>query len=103
VLGGGFLEKVYENALTYKLRQAGLEVNQQRAVDVRFEGQVVGTYVAGLIVNDTVALELKAVNALTTGHVAQCLNFLKASGLATCLLLNFGAPRLQVRRLTRPA
>jgi len=102
-LGAGFVEKVYENALAYKLREAGLAVAQQHALDVVFEGHVVGTYVADLIVNDAVLLELKAVSALSTIHVAQGLNLLKASGLETCLLLNFGVPRLQVRRLRRPA
>jgi GxxExxY protein len=98
-LGCGLLEKVYENALAYKLRGAGLIVEQQHAVDVTFEGHVVGTYVADLIVNDAVVLELKAVNALNSVHIAQCLDLVKASRLQTCLLLNLGTPRFQVRRL----
>ncbi len=102
-LGIGFYEKCYENALANKLRKAGFTVDQQHAVTVAFEGDVIGTYVTDLIVNNTVVLELKAVSALNSAHVAQCLNFLKASGLQTCLLLNFGTPSLEVRRLTRPA
>jgi GxxExxY protein len=102
-LGIGFNEKCYENALRNKLRKAGLTVDQQRPVEVEFEGDIIGTYIADLIVNNTVVLELKAVSALHSTHIAQCLNFLKASGLQTCLLLNFGTPSLQIRRLTRPA
>jgi GxxExxY protein len=101
-LGIGFFEKVYENGLANKLRKSGFTVDQQRAVDVVFEGDIIGTYVADLIVSNTVVVELKAVGALSSVHAAQCLNFLKASGLQTCLLINFGVPRLQVRRLTRP-
>jgi GxxExxY protein len=102
-LGTGFFEKVYENALANTLRKNGFTVDQQQAVDVRFEGEIVGTYVADLIVNKTIVVELKAVSALSPAHAAQCLNFLKASGLQTCLLLNFGTPSLQIRRLTKPA
>ena len=101
-LGAGFLEKVYENALALKLRQAGLVVEQQHAVDVWFEGHVVGSYVADIVVGGALVLELKAVDALNSRHVAQCLNFLKASRLPTCLLLNFGGRRLEIRRLRRP-
>ena len=101
-LGNGFFEKVYENALANKLRKNGFKVRQLQAVNVTFEGDIVGTYVADLIVNNAVVLELKAVSALTPAHAAQCLNFLKASSLQTCLLLNFGTPSLQVRRLSRP-
>ena len=84
-LGIGFFEKVYENALANKLRKSGFTVDQQRAVDVVFEGDIIGTYVADLIVNNTVVLELKAVNSLSSVHAAQCLNLLKASGLQICL------------------
>ena len=102
-LGPGFFEKVYENALANKLRDTGHAVEQQRAVDVRFEGRVVGTYVADLMIDDAVVVELKAVAALNNAHVAQCLNFLKASGLRSCLLLNFGTRRLEIRRVSGPA
>ncbi len=101
-LGVGFLEKVYENALMMKLRDAGLDIAQQCALDIRFEGHVVGTYIADIVVENTVIVELKAVHALNSAHVAQCLNLLKASGMRTCLLLNFGKPRLEIRRLTGP-
>ncbi len=99
VLGCGFLEKVYENALAIELRNAGLQVRQQHAVDVHYEGQRVGEYVADLLVEDSVLVELKAVKALDDVHMAQCLNYLKATGLRLCLLLNFAKPRVEVRRI----
>ena len=98
-LGVGFLEKVYENALAIEIRKAGLLAEQQKALQVRYDGQVVGEYVADLLVEHEVLVELKAVKALDDVHVAQCLNYLKAAGLRLCLLLNFGHPRVQVRRI----
>jgi GxxExxY protein len=98
VLGPGFLEQVYENALALELRQAGLHVAQQRRIEVRYREVVVGTYSADLVVAGAVVVELKAVRALVDVHTAQCLNYLKASRLRLCLLLNFGQPRVQIRR-----
>ena len=99
VLGSGFLEKVYENALAHEVRKAGLKVDQQRSVEVRYDGIVVGGYCADLLVEGSVVVELKAVKVLDDIHLAQCLNYLKATGLKICLLINFGSPRLEVRRL----
>jgi GxxExxY protein len=99
VLGCGFLEKVYENALAHEIRKAGLRVDQQHPVKVRYDGVVVGEYFADLIVQDEVLLELKAVSALDDIHSAQCLNYLKATGLGVCLLINFGAPKIKIKRL----
>jgi len=98
-LGCGFLEKVYENALAYELRQAGLTVHQQAGVAVRYHGVVVGQYIADLLIEQAVAVELKAVRAIDNVHRAQCVNCLKASDLRLCLLLNFGRPRLEIHRL----
>ena len=92
-LGCGFLEKVYENALAYELRQAGLTVHQQAGVAVRYRAVVVGQYIADLLIEQAVAVELKAVRAIDNVHRAQCVNYLKASSLRLCLLLNFGRPR----------
>jgi len=99
-LGCGFLEKVYENALVHACRKAGMNVEQQVATTVLFDGVVVGNYIADLIVEETVLIELKAVQALTDIHKAQCLNYLKATSLPVCLLLNFTKPRVEVKRLT---
>ena len=99
VLGSGFLEKVYENALTLELRKAGIGVEQQKAIKVYYGERVVGDYVADLLVEDSVLVELKATKALDENHMAQCLNYLKAANLKVCLLINFGRPRIQVKRI----
>ena len=98
-LGAGFLEKVYENALAHELRKAGLEVSQQHAIVVRYDDVIVGEYAADLLVERTVVAELKAVKALDRVHRAQSMNYLKATGLEACLLLNFGKPRLEIQRI----
>jgi GxxExxY protein len=98
-LGTGFLEKVYENALVVELRTAGLRVAQQRGVRVEYKGVVVGEYVADLLVEDTLLVELKAVRARDDAHRMQCANYLKAARLPLGLLLNFGRPRLEIKRI----
>ena len=98
-LGPGFLEKVYENTLAHELRKAGLSVAQQRAIAVRYDDIVVGEYTADLLVEDQVLVGLKAVKALDTIHHAQCLNYLRATGLHLCLLMNFATPRMEIKRI----
>jgi len=100
-LGCGFLEKVYENALFHELRKMGLRVHQQAAVKVIYDGVEVGEYIADLLVEDRIIVELKAVKALDNVHVAQCMNYLKATGLSVCLLMNFAKPRVEFRRIVR--
>ena len=92
-LGSGFLEKVYENALAHELRKAGLTVAQQQGVSVIYDDVIVGEYAADLLVEAAVVVELKAVRALDDVHQAQCMNYLRATGMQLCLLLNFGRPR----------
>jgi len=98
-LGNGFLEKVYENALAYELRKFGLIVEQQKSLKVYYDGIVVGDYVADLLIQDAILVELKAVRNLEDIHLAQCLNYLRATDLRLCLLLNFGTPKVQIRRV----
>jgi len=98
-LGSGFLEKVYENSLSWELRKAGVIVEQQKSVAVMYDGRVVGDYVPDLLVNELVVVEVKAIPALDGIHRAQCVNYLRATGLRLALLLNFGRPRLQVARI----
>jgi GxxExxY protein len=98
-LGNGFLEKVYENALAHELKKSGFLVEQQKRSQVRYDGIVVGDYMADLLVQNTVLVELKAVKIIDNIHIAQCLNYLKATGFKVCLLLNFGTPKVQIRRL----
>jgi GxxExxY protein len=98
-LGAGFLEKVYENALAHELHKCGLKVQQQKPIQVYYDEVIVGEYFADLVVENTVLIELKAVKALDESHQAQCINYLKASGLRVCLLLNFGKSRLEIKRM----
>jgi GxxExxY protein len=98
-LGVGFLEKVYENALANEMRAAGLHVMQQCSVMVHYNDVVVGEYFADLVVENMLLLELKAVKALDDAHRMPCTNYLKATGMRLCLLLNFGKPRLEIKRV----
>ena len=98
-LGPGFLEKVYENALVHECRKSGLKVQIQVPITIRYDGVIVGEYVADLIVEEALLVELKAVRMLDSIHLAQALNYLKATKVPACLLLNFGNPRLEIRRL----
>jgi GxxExxY protein len=99
VWGCGFLEKVYENAMAHELRKSGFGVVQQQPMRVWYDNVVVGEYVADLIVENRVLLELKVARALDDIHMAQCLNYLKATRLPVCLLLNFGKPKVEIKRL----
>ena len=98
-LGAGFLEKVYENALAVEFRRSGLEFNQQPSYHVRYLGEIVGEYKPDLVVADMVIVEIKAQAALDRVHQAQCMNYLRATNLAVGLLLNFGTPRLEIKRV----
>lgn len=97
-LGCGFLEKVYENALVHELRKHGLEVKQQEPIKVVYDGVIVGEYFADMLVNNIVILELKAVKEISDVFAAQCLNYLKATGIPICLLLNSGKPKMEIER-----
>ncbi len=93
--GNGSLEKIYGNALAHELRKSGFFIEQKNGIRVRYDGVVVGDYMAGLLVQKEVLVDLKALKS----HVAQRLNYLKATGFKGCLLLNFGTPKVQIRRL----
>ncbi len=98
-LGFGFSEKVYENAMMIKLSQKKLPSIQQAPITVRFEEQLVGEYFADIFVDNKIILELKAVSALTKGHEAQLVNYLKATSVKLGLLINFGEKLKIVRRV----
>jgi GxxExxY protein len=98
-LGVGFVEKVYENALAHEIRERGLTVRQQHGISVFYENIVAGQYVADLLVEDRLLVELKATRNLEEAHAVQCMNYLKGTGLTLCLLLNFGSPKLRIRRI----
>ena len=101
-LGSGFLEKVDENALAHELRKHQLQAEQQSQMVVYHDGVVVGEYFADILVEKTVIVELKAAREINEVFVAQCLNYLKATRLPVCLLINFGKPRVEIKRLRGP-
>ena len=100
-LGAGFLESVYQNAALIALRQKGLKVQPQVPLYVHFRGETVGNFFADIFVEDKVILEIKAVSGLTPEHMAQVINYLKATGIEVGLLVNFGRPKLEYKRLER--
>jgi GxxExxY protein len=100
-LGHGFLESVYVKALIMVLRQKGLSVESEVPLQVMFRGHAVGDFYADMIVERLVLLELKAVKALTSEHQAQVINYLKATGIEVGLLVNFGTPKIEFKRLHR--
>ena len=95
----GHLEKVYENGLAHRLRKLGLEVKQQHPLTVYDEdGTIIGNYFADLYVNNCLLIELKAVKALADEHIAQLLGYLRASRIEHGRLMNFGAPKYEIRK-----
>ena len=98
-LGHGFLELVYKNALCLELESEGLSTSKEKSFYIFYREQRVGTYVADIVVNDRIIVELKVAEALSSAHSAQLLNYLKASRLPVGLLFNFGKPRIDVKRV----
>lgn len=101
VLGAGFLESVYVNSLHHELAKAGIDARLQVPLEVRYDGRVVGSYVADMVVDSTLVVEVKAVQALVKAHEAQLVNYLTATSIESGLLLNFGAESLEFRRKFR--
>ena len=98
-LGAGFLEKVYERALLIELRTRGIRAKGQTSLTVSYKGQAVGGYFVDILVEDVLVVELKCVDQLANEHTAQCLNYLRASGMTLCLLINFQKPKVEWRRI----
>jgi GxxExxY protein len=99
-LGPGHLEKVYENALVHRLCKQGLKIEQRKAFTVYDEdGTVIGEYFADIVVEGILILELKAARAMADEHFAQLLGYLRAARLEHGALINFGAPKFQIRKL----
>jgi GxxExxY protein len=96
-LGGGFLEKVYQRALVAELRLAGLRA--EAAIQIYYKGQPVGEYYADILVEGKLILELKCVDCFTNEHVAQCINYLKATHRHLALLINFRRSKASIRRV----
>lgn len=100
-LGAGFLESVYEKSLLVALKEKGLSAEFQVPLKVTFRGKVVGEFFADVIIEQKVLIELKTVKSLLPEHQAQVINYLRATGLEIGLLVNFGNPKLEIRRLHR--
>jgi GxxExxY protein len=97
-LGFGFMEKVYENALLVELEQNGLKAAQQQPIEVFYKGKLVGDYIADIIVEDKIILELKSIEHLNKIHEVQLVNYLKAVNKEVGILLNFGKEKLEFKR-----
>lgn len=98
-LGFGFLEKVYENSMMVLLDENRIEAKQQFPIKVSFHDRIVGDYIADILVDNKIILELKAQDKITLMHKAQTLNYLKATNMRVAILLNFGRERLEFERL----
>lgn len=100
-LGPGFLESVYQNALIWELRKNGFISEIQKPISVKYDGQIVGAFAADVLVNDSVIIEIKAIQCLAKPHEIQLVNYLTATGLDEGLLLNFGTERLEFKKKFR--
>ena len=97
ILGYGFLEKIYENALIIELENMNIPVKPQHPIQVHYDGEVIGEYFADILVLDSIIVEIKAAKTIAGEHEAQLLNYLKATHIEVGLLLNFG-PKAEFKR-----
>lgn len=98
-LGAGFLEKVYENALAHELKKTGLLVQQKQPLQVLYDGVVVGKYEVDLLIEESINVEVKAVQGVVDIHVSQCMNYLRATNLKVGLVINFGTTKVGIKRV----
>ena len=97
-MGFGFLESVYEKCLLIELRKAGLDTESQKSITVYYDDEIVGEFVADILVNDMIILELKSVRRVIKAHEVQLVNYLVATGKPVGLILNFGERKVEVKR-----
>ena len=97
-MGFGFLESVYEKCLLIELHKSGLDTESQKPITVYYEGEIVGEFVADIIVNDAVIVELKSVRRIIKAHEVQLVNYLVATGKPVGLILNFGERKVEIKR-----
>jgi GxxExxY protein len=100
-LGSGYMESVYERCMLIELKKAGLHAKSQHPIKVLYENQVVGEFIADLIVEESIIVELKAVSQLTKIHEAQLVNYLVSTGKDLGLLINFGPEKVTLKRKIR--
>jgi len=96
-LGFGFLESVYQNAFVIELSKAGFQTEQEKRIQVHYDGRAVGDFVADIVVEDKVIIEIKSVRQIHPAHEAQLINYLKATGMEVGLLINF-AEQVEIKR-----
>jgi GxxExxY protein len=101
VLGSGFLESVYQNAIAHELSKSNIYVQCEKMIEVHYDSIIAGVFTVDMLVENSVIVENKAVQKLITKHEVQLVNYLVATGIETGLLLNFGADRLEFRRKYR--
>ena len=97
-MGFGFLESVYEKCLLIELHKAGMDAESQKPIVVYYDNEIVGEFVADIIVNDTIILELKSVRRVVKAHEVQLVNYLVATGKPIGLILNFGESKVEIKR-----
>lgn len=100
-MGYGYLESVYEKCLVIELKKAGLKVEEQKPIPVFYDGEKVGDFIADLVVEDSVILELKSVRKIVSAHEVQLVNYLTATGKEVGLILNFSETQVEVKRKIR--
>ncbi len=100
-MGFGFLERVYEKCLLIELQKEGLNAESQKPITVLYEGEIVGEFIADIVVEDTIILELKSVRQIAKAHEAQLVNYLVATGKPVGLIINFGEYQVDVKRKVR--
>ncbi|WP_028855461.1 GxxExxY protein [Psychrilyobacter atlanticus] len=98
-LGTGFLEKVYENALMILFEQNNIKSIQQEPIKISFRNKIIGDYIADIIVEDKIILELKCTSKIIGTHKAQIANYLKATGKKVGIIINFGNKSLEIERV----
>ncbi|MDZ4199528.1 MAG: GxxExxY protein, partial [Kiritimatiellia bacterium] len=101
IMGFGYLESVYEKCMLIELGKVGLPIEFQRHIPVRYEGKNVGDFIADMVVQGTIIIELKSVQRLAKAHEVQLVNYLVATGLPVGLLINFGETAVEVKRKVR--
>jgi GxxExxY protein len=97
-MGFGFLESVYQKCLLIELGKAGLDTESQKPITVYYAGEIVGEFVADIIVNDAIILELKSVRRIIRAHEVQLVNYLVATGKPIGLIINFGERKVEIKR-----
>ncbi len=100
-LGFGFLEKVYENALMIELQKHHIPCAQQKPIKVHYDNQIVGDYIADILIEEKILLELKSAKGIDDSHIAQVINYLKATGIRLGIILNFGPEKMEFKRIIR--